>query len=984
MLGAMPRTQERAFNYPLAEALRGKHPRWRVNAERSAVLLDGAGLTPDIVVRHPGGAPVVVETEFEPAATVEDDARARLGARVADGGQRVEQAIAVRVPEALRTDDQRRLAGLIAEAKLRYCALWRREGDPAGPERWPRSGWIEGGVDDLAGLIERTALSERRIKEGMRILEDGVRQAAAALRGGLERDHPAALAQIAAALHQEDGEQTSRMAMAIVANALTVHTAIAGGRAAGHPYVVPTLDQLRDGAEGRLLKRDVLDVWRRILDEIDYWPIFHVARKVLLPLRDSAAHAALDRLSAVAARLDGIGVTTTQDLAGQMFGRLIADRKFLATFYTRPSSAALLAELAVSRLGVDWADAGAITGLRVADLACGTGALLSAAYRAIAARHRRAGGDDEPLHRAMMEEVLIGADIMPAATHLTASMLSGAHPAVTFGRTRIHTMPYGRQKEVTGRPVSIGSLDLIASDAQPSLFGTGEHVLTGAGEAVEVGDHTQHGDEIRLPRGTADLVIMNPPFTRPGNHEARNPDTPVPSFAGFGTSAEEQKSMSDALRRVRHRLDFPAGHGNAGLASNFIDLADQKLRGGGVLALVLPLVAVAGESWAAARSLLARRYRDVTVLAIATTGQTDRAFSADTGMGEALFVAVKRDRPVESGDADAQALYVNLHHRPGSLAEGAEMARIVRGLSANERGYAYIGDEEIGCYVGATLADGGCASQRNIELAGAAVALAKGILRLPRLGADIPIPITTLSNLGRKGTYDMQIGSRRGGSVRGPFQIVGAGISPAYPALWAHAADRERRLVVEPDSEGRVRPDCDEAAAEVWGTATRLHFNRDFRLNSQSLAACLTPERTIGGTAWPNFRVEGDPRREEALALWANTTPGLIAFWWTGTRQQMGRARITISALPSLPVLDMRALGDAQLGDAAAIFAAFSDREFLPANEAYRDPTRQALDRAVLVDLLGLPEAVLEPLEALRRQWCAEPTVHGGKSTRPS
>ena len=39
-----------------------------------------------------------------------------------------------------------------------------------------------------------------------------------------------------------------------------------------------------------------------------------------------------------------------QDLAGQMFGRLIADRKFLATFYTLPSSAAMLAELAVAKL----------------------------------------------------------------------------------------------------------------------------------------------------------------------------------------------------------------------------------------------------------------------------------------------------------------------------------------------------------------------------------------------------------------------------------------------------------------------------------------------------------------------------------------------------------------------------------------------------------------------------------------------------------
>ena len=56
---------------------------------------------------------------------------------------------------------------------------------------------------------------------------------------------------------------------------------------------------------------------------------------------------------------------------------------------------------------------------------------------------------------------------------------------------------------------------------------------------------------------------------------------------------------------------------------------------------------------------------------------------------------------------------------------------------------------------------------------------------------------------------------------------------------------------------------------EIHGVlATRLHFNRDFRLNSQSLAACLTPERTIGGTAWPSFRLD----IPECDMLWANTT----------------------------------------------------------------------------------------------------------------
>ena len=79
----------------------------------------------------------------------------------------------------------------------------------------------------------------------------------------------------------------------------------------------------------------------------------------------------------------------------------------------------------------------------------------------------------------------------------------------------------------------------------------------------------------------------------------------------------------------------------------------------------------------------------------------------------------------------------------------------------------------------------------------------------------------------------------------------------------------------------------------------------------------------------------------------------------------------------------MRALDAAQIRVASSIFADFAGKRFLPANEAYRDPTRQALDEAVLLRLLRLPEQTLESLDLLRLKWCAEPSVHGGKKTRP-
>ena len=68
-----------------------------------------------------------------------------------------------------------------------------------------------------------------------------------------------------------------------------------------------------------------------------------------------------------------------------------------------------------------------------------------------------------------------------------------------------------------------------------------------------------------------------------------------------------------------------------------------------------------------------------------------------------------------------------------------------------------------------------------------------------------------------------------------------------------------------------------------------------------------------------------------------------------------------------------------------AIFEDFKDRMFLPANEAYRDDTRKDLDRALLfgaTSVLQFDQGLEEGLDVLRKQWCAEPSVHGGKSTR--
>ncbi len=973
------RIGETELNFELAKALDRRHPRWTVEAERTWVLADAAGKRPDIVIRPRSAQaePVIVEVEFEPASTLDQDGLDRLGAALENQMGKVEQVVLVKAPKELRSSAD--LARDVSTTALGYALVRGQEADTA--ERFPAEGWIEGTVDDLAGFVERVSLNDRLLDAAASELEKGIRNVAAMLRAALLADTDTALPGIAGALHQEDNEQTTTMGVAIIANAFLFQVALEA----------KTLHS-SDGARSvKVLTPDpsasraVVELhWQEIL-EVNYYPIFHIAGTVLRHVPHRFAHMAIRPLSRLASNLASFGVTSTGDMAGQMFGKLITDKKFLATFYTLPESAALLAEIAVARMGTDWSDREAVEALRVADLACGTGALLTAAYHRILARVRRTGDDDEALHPAMMENALIGADIMPAAVHLTATLLSSVFPAKPFADTGIHLMPYGTDPEKPASGVQIGSLELMdQSYQQELLWGQDRQQICGHGTA-ESGTVIDHA--------AADLVIMNPPFTRPTNHEAGAEDVPVPSFAGFDTSIDEQSAMTSRLKTLNSGLTEPAGHGNAGLGSNFIDVAHAKVKLGGTIAFVLPFTVVQGTSWSAARGMLAAGYRDICVLSIATTGQNDRAFSADTGMAEALIIATRR-HPDDKADA-GQVLYVNLAERPHDPVEGVEIARTVNRIDPTKRnGTLEMGQARVGSFIRAGLDDGGCAGLIETDLAAFGLALSDGRLVLPQIGEIKQAPITRLGELGSRGPVHRDItGTNPGGAPRGPFDQARLGSGDdwrqaTFPMLWAHDAKKETRLVVEPDSQGRVREGMDAKAKQIWATASRLHFNQDFTLSASPLAACFTPTRSIGGTAWPSFTcADEDERDEKALLLWANTTLGLISFWWTGTRSQRGRVRIPVSRLSDLSVLDPRQLTDEQLSTASDLFDRFKGMEFLPANEAYRDPTRWALDKAVFGDLLGVPNSQRDDsraaLDILRRQWCAEPSVHGGKPTNP-
>lgn len=987
-----PRTAETTVNPAFYEVLKAMHPRWREpdsgGVEQTKVLRGSPGSQPDLVISPSGSAPVVIECKIGKSGDVEQKAKSRLNQILEVNGRTIETALAVVYPQSLEHTSGAELASELRDTSNLKWVMWFLSPQNKAV-RFPLSGWVEGSAADLAGVIESRGVSTQDVEKTADALHNAVNDVA---KIGFS---VATRTKIATALHQADNEQTMRMAAAMLINAFVFQIVIAE-----HHDEIPTVAEIRERGSNRglLNQKDVLEVWDQIL-EINYLPVFAIASKVLISVPDVSASGVLETLAEAAQNLAPRGLATVQDLAGQAFGTLITDRKFLAAFFTLPASATLLAEIAVSRLATDWADGNDITSLRIADLACGTGALLSATYRRIAARARRDGLDDSKLHKAFMERTFIGCDVLPAAAHLTTTMLSSVHPLVGYEGSSIHVMPYGG----IGDQLSLGSLELLTRDTYKTL-----HLFGKPGERLGAAkDDAERSDTaVDISDGTLDMVIMNPPFTRATGQEgdrSSEMSAPVPAFAGLDNNEEAQREMSNRLKTLS--ANSAVGQGNAGLASYFLALGDTKLKGGGVLAFVLPYTFVSGNAWKPAREMLASAYQDIIIVAIASHESTGRAFSADTHMAEVLVVATKKKTPQEKTSQESksdqsadQVRWVSLRNRPTGVVEAGLTGQCITNAcrQQNTQTELKVGDDLLGVVIEAGITQGGAAGVRSGDLAAVAAALTVGVLRFPLLD-PVPIRVTELGKLGKRGPYHLDIRHYPrddDNSKRAPFTVsnLDPESTPTIPVLWAHdvSSNRESSLVVEPDKAASVREGMDKAARDLWrATATRLHYNRDFQFTSQRLAACITPRKSLGGRAWPSWIVD-DTNWEIPLALWANTTLGLVSFWWTGTRAQQGRSALTLTRLANLTTVDCSALDDQEIQTANAIFDEHSTKAFLPANQAWEDENRHNLDEAVLCDLLKLHlhanlgrREFLDSVRILRKQWCEEPSVHGGKTTHP-
>jgi hypothetical protein len=369
-------TTEHTINDAIAEILRETRHTWSdsdiVRSENTG-MLKGSNKRPDILVLEPNVSPVVIETEILPATLVESEAKDRLGEQIRTTGRTILSAIAVQLPKRLTASSGKALKTELKTAPDLEMAIFTGS-EPSAFTRWPHSGWIRGSISDLSIFTQSASVPPAVIEKAADELVAGVSEAAG-LMGEIAQAHPGAIQHICDALKQENHEQTWRMATTIMANAFVFQESLAGGP--GELATVVSIEELR-GTSGSFAKSAVLEEWRKILT-VNYWPIFDIARRILVSIPGSHSKPIIECLASTAEKLMENRLMRSHDLTGAVFQKLIADRKLLAAYYTTPASAALLVGLAIipdkTPANGDWRKAADIASLKIADFACGTGTL---------------------------------------------------------------------------------------------------------------------------------------------------------------------------------------------------------------------------------------------------------------------------------------------------------------------------------------------------------------------------------------------------------------------------------------------------------------------------------------------------------------------------------------------------------------------------------------------------------------------------------
>ena len=276
--------------------------------------------------------------------------------------------------------------------------------------------------------------------------------------------------------HDTDIRACTQAALVLM-NACLVHERLIE---TGSSIELATLDDL---AKAKDVSRKLATAWRKILSH-DYKPIFEPAVEVLEAARMSqkrtplglrhALYGLMEHATEVAEKYAAAGM----DHAGELFQAAMDNPEADGAYYTRTAGALLLAELACDLYAPPddplWRKPSTWKKIAMMDPACGSGTLLVAFASAVRRRAAKQGAKQkqlEKIHRAFVEQGMVGLDINRRAVQIAAAQLTMGGLSVDFRSMGLWTLLRGRHAgsrvgdtALQASDVMLGSLELLFDD----------------------------------------------------------------------------------------------------------------------------------------------------------------------------------------------------------------------------------------------------------------------------------------------------------------------------------------------------------------------------------------------------------------------------------------------------------------------------------------------------------------------------------------
>ncbi len=359
------------------------------------------------------------------------------------------------------------------------------------------------------------------------------------------------------------------------------------------------------------------EYFRPVTDAINYHAIFDFDVASLFPKKSNQFIVDLVRNIKALEPED-----FTRNLLGSIFHKLIPReiRKPLAAYYTNPAAASLLANIAITE-----------PSSKVADLACGSGTLLVAAYNKKAELSR--GQTTENIHKRFVERELTGIDVMPFAAHLAVVQLALKNPGYMTDKVRIGVWD----------STLLNSKSII--DPIHSMMPAGQRKMADYQEEnfskirKKQGAISGKGGGALFLMGKFDVVLMNPPFSRKQN-----------------ITKELRTELTERFKDYSHYLSAEQNYN-----VYFTYLADRFLESSGKIAMVLPANMLKQKSSKGFREFITEKYSvDFVIM-----NEFRSAFSEDTSFRDMLFIASKGDNKLKQNSASA--IFVMLKVLPSTV-----------------------------------------------------------------------------------------------------------------------------------------------------------------------------------------------------------------------------------------------------------------------------------------------------------------------------